>query len=118
MEELATDQKELVSLLERPLKLQPGHLWVLSAIIVVTWVFYIVRHPLLANPVYVFKKLQTKTYPDDVIIIITGFFPLLFNTCWILLLSLALISTCYIKRIQKLLEILQAMQKSSNDETL
>jgi hypothetical protein len=116
MKELSEKDIKLITCLESISKVRRIYIIIFIGAILGCWLFFIIRHPLLANPFYVLSELKKGSYPKDIFVIIAVFFPVLFSLCWLLLLFDVITGIGFLKQRKQLLEIIHKLRDGNDKE--
>ncbi|MHB8881333.1 MAG: hypothetical protein ACYC69_07450 [Thermodesulfovibrionales bacterium] len=114
MNYLSEKENKLIARLEAIPKVRTAYIIIFIGFIICCWIYFIIRHPLLANPFFVLSEFRKGTYPKDIFIIIAVFSPVLFSLCWLLLLFNVVFGIGFLKERKQLLEIIRKL-KGNND---
>jgi hypothetical protein len=116
MNRLFDEQKKLIARLESVSRVRPIYLFTFIGVVVLCWIFFVVRYPLLANPFYVLEEFKKGVYPRDVVPIIAIFFPVLFSVCWVLFLIDFVTGIVFLMQRRQLMEIISKLEEENKHQ--
>jgi hypothetical protein len=81
-------------------------------VVIIAWIFIVVRSPLAANPFYVINDFKKGTFPKDILPISAMLLPIFVSICWLLLLFSIITGFVSLKQKRQLIEIIRQLQKT------